>query len=82
MHLLIIGAAGMIGRKLTESGAATGTIGGRTVGTLPLADLIQQRVAADFKTTRHAIAADLSAPDVADRRCGSPRTRGPVSRSR
>ena len=65
MHLLIIGAAGMIGRKLAEHVAATGAIGGRGVTTLTLADVITPGVAADFKGTRHAIAADLSAPGVA-----------------
>ncbi|MGV8989685.1 MAG: NAD-dependent epimerase/dehydratase family protein [Cypionkella sp.] len=65
MHLLIIGAAGMIGRKLAERVAATGTIGGQAVDTLTLADVIAPQVAADFKGSRHAIVADLSAPGTA-----------------
>ena len=65
MHLLIIGAAGMIGRKLAEHVTATGLIGGRVVTTLTLADVITPQVAGDFKGIRHAVAADLSAPGTA-----------------
>jgi len=60
MHLLIVGAAGMIGRKLAERVTATGTMGGQPVDTLTLVDVITPQVAVDFKGSRHAIAADLS----------------------
>lgn len=67
MHLLVIGAAGMIGRKLAEHVAANGTIGGRAVNTLTLADVSEPQVATDFRGERHAIVADLSSPGAADR---------------
>lgn len=67
MHLLVIGAAGMIGRKLAVHVAATGTIGGRAVTRLTLADVIEPLVATDFRSERHAIVADLSSPGAADR---------------
>ena len=35
MHVLITGAAGMIGRKLAERIAETGTLGGRPVDRMP-----------------------------------------------
>ncbi len=67
MHLLIIGAAGMIGRKLAEHVAATGRIGGRAVGRLTLADIVEPQVATGFGGERQAIAADLSSPGTAER---------------
>jgi len=60
MHLLIIGAAGMIGRKLAEHVAATNTIGGQTVNRLTLADVIAPNVAADFSGIRDVVEVDLS----------------------
>ncbi|WP_299967529.1 D-erythronate dehydrogenase [uncultured Roseobacter sp.] len=66
MHLLIIGAAGMIGRKLAERVAATGLIGGEPVDRLTLADVIEPDVAADFSGTRAAAVADLTVPGTAE----------------
>ena len=60
MHLLIIGAAGMIGRKLAEHVAATNAIGGQTVNRLTLADVIAPNVAADFSGVRDVVEVDLS----------------------
>ena len=67
MHVLITGAAGMIGRKTAERIAATGAVGGQPVHTLTLADVAEPGVAADFGGERHAVAADLSEPGVARR---------------
>lgn len=65
MHLLIIGAAGMIGRKLAEAVAAEGRIGGTSVDTLSLADVVAPDVAANFPGTRKQLTADLSEPGSA-----------------
>ena len=46
MHILIIGAAGMVGRKLTDRLVADGRLGGNEVTGLTLADVI---VAADTR---------------------------------
>ncbi|MEH6647644.1 D-erythronate dehydrogenase [Sulfitobacter sp.] len=67
MRVAIIGAAGMIGRKLAERIATTGRIGGQTVDAMTLVDVIIPQVAEDFAGERDAFAADLSAPDVASR---------------
>lgn len=67
MHLLIIGAAGMIGRKLAENVCAHGTIGGRVVTRLTLADVSEPQVATNFKGERNSIVVDLSSPGAAER---------------
>ncbi len=67
MHLLIIGAAGMIGRKLADNVCGKGTIGGRTVTRLTLADVSEPKVATNFKGERHSIVADLSSSGTAER---------------
>ena len=40
MHVLILGAAGMIGRKLTARLVADGNVGGRAIERLTLADVV------------------------------------------
>ncbi len=65
MHLLIIGAAGMIGRKLAEAVAATGRIGDSAVDILTLADVVAPDVAAGFPGTRTCVTVDLTEPDAA-----------------
>ena len=67
MHVLIIGAGGMIGRKTAERIAATGSLGGRAVDRLTLADIAAPAVAEDFAGRRDAVAADLSEPGTAER---------------
>ncbi len=66
MHVTIIGAAGMIGRKLAERISDTGALGGREVAALTLLDVVSpDGVAEGFAGTRVARAADLSAPGTA-----------------
>ena len=67
MRVAILGAAGMIGRKLAERIAATGLLGGKSVDAMTLVDLVIPQVAEGFAGTRDVFAADLSAPDVAAR---------------
>lgn len=67
MHLLVIGAAGMIGRKLAEHVALTGHLADRHVARMTLADVIEPDVAADFHGERKVLAADLSEPGTAER---------------
>jgi nucleoside-diphosphate-sugar epimerase len=64
LHILIIGAAGMVGRKLTDALVRTGEVGGKSIARLTLADVI----AAPTPKTRVAVetqAVDVSAPGVA-----------------
>jgi nucleoside-diphosphate-sugar epimerase len=48
MHVLIIGAAGMIGRKLAARIAADGTLSGQPVDKLTLADIFPPSIPAGF----------------------------------
>lgn len=65
MKVLIIGAAGMLGRKLTDALIAKGQMNGATVTGLVLADVVSP-IAPGFNGTVECIAADLSQPGVAD----------------
>jgi nucleoside-diphosphate-sugar epimerase len=67
MHILIIGAAGMIGRKLAARLAVSGELGGKPVSRLSLVDVIEPAPPAGFTGDVGAYAADLSAPDEAAR---------------
>ncbi len=63
MHILIIGAAGMIGAKLTQRLVADGRLGEATVDRLSLVDVVEPRVPATPIVVT-AEGADLSAPGV------------------
>jgi len=65
MHILIIGAAGMVGRKLTSALVAAGQIGGEPIGRLTLADVIAPTAPTGFTGKAEAVASDLSAPGAA-----------------
>lgn len=69
MHVLVIGAAGMIGRKLVARIVADGGIGGRKVDRLSLVDVVAPEMPAGFEG--RAWAADLSAPGEAACMVGS-----------
>jgi nucleoside-diphosphate-sugar epimerase len=64
MKVLILGAAGMIGRKLAARIAADGVVAGRAVTALHLADVVAPQAPADWVTTE---AVDLAAPGAAVR---------------
>jgi D-erythronate 2-dehydrogenase len=64
MHILIIGAAGMVGRKLTAALVKSGSIAGRPIGQLTLADVIAPE-APSFAGKVETKVADLPAPGVA-----------------
>jgi len=65
MHVMIIGAAGMIGRKLTEKLAANGRLGERAIATLTLIDVVEPQAPAGFAGKTVSTTADLSAPGAA-----------------
>jgi nucleoside-diphosphate-sugar epimerase len=64
MHILIIGAAGMVGRKLTAGLLKTGRLAGKDIEKFTLADVIQPS-GIDFKGPVETLAIDLSAPGSA-----------------
>jgi nucleoside-diphosphate-sugar epimerase len=64
MHILIVGAAGMIGRKLTTGLAKAGQVSGKEIVKLSLADVIKPEPVL-YAGTVETIATDLSAPGAA-----------------
>ena len=66
MHALILGAAGMIGRRLTKALVASGIVDDRPLDALTLIDVVQPDAPAGFSGTVHTEAADLTAPGAAD----------------
>jgi nucleoside-diphosphate-sugar epimerase len=67
VHVLILGAAGMIGRKLTARLAADGNVGGRAVERLTLADVVPPQQPASAAGQVELVDTDLAAPGEAER---------------
>jgi nucleoside-diphosphate-sugar epimerase len=67
MHIQIIGAAGMVGRKLMARLLADGALGGREITALSLLDVIAPEAPAGARPRIAAEAIDLSAPGAAAR---------------
>ena len=65
MHVLVIGAAGMVGRKLVEALVAKGEINGKLVERLTLVDIVEPTAPARFAGKAQSVAADLSDEGVA-----------------
>jgi D-erythronate 2-dehydrogenase len=60
MHVMISGAAGMVGRKLTDRLVADGSLGGNELTQLTLTDVVEPTVPAKFKGKVSALQSDLS----------------------
>jgi D-erythronate 2-dehydrogenase len=67
VHILIVGAAGMIGRKLTARLVADGNVGGMAVEQMTLADVISPQQPAGYAGRVELVATDLAAPGEAER---------------
>lgn len=65
MHILITGAAGMIGRKLTERLVRDGRLNGKPIDKLTLVDVVPPQAPAGFAGTVEAAVSDLSSPGAA-----------------
>jgi D-erythronate 2-dehydrogenase len=65
VHILITGAAGMIGRKLTERLGGDGGLNGQQIDKLTLVDVVAPQPPADFAAKIATVAADLAAPATA-----------------
>ncbi|MGV8853267.1 MAG: D-erythronate dehydrogenase [Devosia sp.] len=65
MRILVLGAAGMVGRKLVAALLAAGQVGGRAITALTLADVVEPG-APGGSIPHTLIAADLSAPGTAE----------------
>jgi nucleoside-diphosphate-sugar epimerase len=67
MHILIIGAAGMVGRKLTDRLVAQGGLADRPVEKLTLVDVVPPGTPTGFGGKVACITADLSVPGEAEK---------------
>lgn len=65
-HVLVLGAAGMIGRKLVERLARDGVVAGRGITRMTLADVIEPASPPDLTVPVTHIACDFSAPGQAE----------------
>ena len=66
MHILVIGAAGMVGRKLTQRLVADQGLGGKPVEKFTLVDVVKPEAPAGFTGIVDAREADLSSPGIAE----------------
>ena len=67
MHILVTGAAGMLGRKLTERLVRDGGLNGRQIDKLTLLDVMPPTNPTSFAGKTDMVAADLSMPGKAAR---------------
>ena len=67
MHILITGAAGMLGRKLAERLVAQGELSGRPVTRLILQDIVAPATEGSAETAVLPLAGDISDPLVTER---------------
>jgi D-erythronate 2-dehydrogenase len=65
MHILVTGAAGMIGRKLVARLVSDGKLHGQTIARLTLTDVVTPQTPRDFGGAVEASTSDLSAPGAA-----------------
>ena len=71
MHILIIGAAGMVGRKLTDRLVADGGLGGKPVEALTLVDVFKPEEPTGFDGKVVASEIDISEPGEAEKLIGT-----------
>jgi D-erythronate 2-dehydrogenase len=67
MHIMIIGAAGMIGAKLTARLAAEPVLAGRDIARVTLVDVVEPQTPETFKAATSNVVADLSEAGTAER---------------
>ena len=67
MHVLVIGAAGMVGRKLIQRLVADGAVAGQEIESLTLYDVVEPDAPPGFSGKVMRLAGDLSAPGEAER---------------
>jgi D-erythronate 2-dehydrogenase len=65
VHILVIGAAGMVGRKLVQALVKDGQLGGKSIERFTLVDVVAADKPAGFAGAVETSAADVSAPGVA-----------------
>ena len=66
MHILILGAAGMVGRKLTERLLRDGRLGSRDITRLTLQDVVAPTRPANASIPVEVVASDFADPGAAE----------------
>jgi nucleoside-diphosphate-sugar epimerase len=67
MHILIFGAAGMVGRKLTERLAKDGRLGGRGIAKATLHDVVEPQAPANAPFEVRTVSSDFAEPGEAEK---------------
>ncbi|RWX80866.1 SDR family oxidoreductase [Neorhizobium lilium] len=67
MHILIIGAAGMVGRKLTARLVANGSLGEQSIDKMTLVDVVKPEHPDGFAGIVDAVETDVSLPGEAEK---------------
>src|SRR5215218_6320778 len=67
MHILIFGAAGMVGRKLTERLAKDGGLGGREIAKATLHDVVEPQAPANAPFKVRTVSSDFAEPGEAEK---------------
>src|SRR5215218_1820185 len=67
MHILILGAAGMVGRKLTERLAKDGGLGEREIAKATLHDVVEPQAPANAPFTVHTVSSDFAQAGEAEK---------------
>lgn len=67
MHILILGAAGMVGRKLTERLVRDGALGGREITRVTLHDIVEPTAPAGAPFAVKTLSSDFSQPGEAEK---------------
>jgi D-erythronate 2-dehydrogenase len=67
MHILIFGAAGMVGRKLTERLAKDGGLGGREITKVTLHDVVEPQAPANAPFEVRTVSSDFAVPGEAEK---------------
>ena len=67
MHILVIGAAGMVGRKLIDALVKEGGLGGKPIARFTLADVVAPTAPAGFTGQVETLAVDMSISGVAEK---------------
>jgi nucleoside-diphosphate-sugar epimerase len=70
VHILVTGAAGMIGRKLVEALVRAGGVGAQPIEELTLADVVAPTAPAGFSGAVETLALDIAAPGAAAKLIG------------
>lgn len=67
MHVLVVGAAGMVGVKLVQRLARDGRLAGRAIERMTLADVVAPQTPPGFSGKIESLAADIADPSLAPR---------------